>query len=145
MTSKPVVVEQANVEELVETNQLLTNVNNLLEPSTNQTNKAELIELPNNLVLPTAFRFIDLSILPNVFSLLACPNCSTTNTLKLQDIEDKKKGLARFMQIKCRDCEFKHSFYTSPQVDSTKDNRSRGMKINVRAVYVQGVIIVYQL
>ena len=34
MTSKPVVVEEANVEELVETNQLLTNVNNLLEPST---------------------------------------------------------------------------------------------------------------
>ena len=33
--------------------------------------------------------------------------------------------------------EFQHSFYTSPQIDSTKDNRSRGMKtigINVRAV-----------
>ena len=42
------------------------------------------------------------------------------------------------MQIKCRDCEFKHSLYTSPRIDSTKDNRSRGMKtmqINVRAVY----------
>ena len=42
------------------------------------------------------------------------------------------------MGIKCRDCEFNHSFYTSPQIDSTKDNRSREMKtmeINVRAVY----------
>ena len=42
------------------------------------------------------------------------------------------------MQIKCRDCYFKHSFYTSPQIDSTKDNRRRGMKtmeINVRALY----------
>ena len=35
MTSNPVVVvEEANVEKLVETNQLLTNINNLLEPST---------------------------------------------------------------------------------------------------------------
>ena len=37
--------------------------------------------------------------LSDVFSLLACPNCSTTNTCKLLNIEDKKKGLARFMQI----------------------------------------------
>ena len=62
----------------------------------------------------------------------------TINILKLQDIEDKKKWLARFMQIKCRDCDFKHSFYTLPQIDSTKDNRRRGMKtmeINVRALY----------
>ena len=56
----------------------------------------------------------------------------------LTGIEDKKKELARFIQIKCKDCKFKHSFYTSPQIDSTKDNRSRGkktMEINVRAVY----------
>ena len=42
------------------------------------------------------------------------------------------------MQIKCRDCKFEHSFYTSPQIDSTKDNRSRGMKtmeINVSAMH----------
>ena len=40
------------------------------------------------------------------------------------------------MQIRCY--ELKHSFYTPPQIDSTKENRSRGMKtmeINVRAVY----------
>ena len=38
----------------------------------------------------------------------------------------------------CIDCEFKPGFYTSPQIDSTNENRSRGMKtmeINVRAVY----------
>ena len=42
------------------------------------------------------------------------------------------------MQIKCSDYQFKHSFFTSPQIDSTKDNRSRGKKtieFNVRAVY----------
>ena len=61
-------------------------------------------------MLRTGLRFIDLSILSDVFSLLECPNCSTGNTLKLQDIENKKKGLAGFMQIEFRDCEFKHSF-----------------------------------
>ena len=45
MTGKPSVVEEANIEELVETNQLLTNVNNSIEPSTKSTDKVELIEL----------------------------------------------------------------------------------------------------
>ena len=110
MTPKPAVVQETNEEELVETNQLFTNVNNLLQPSTISTDKAELIELPKDSVLPTGLRSIDLFILPDVLSLLTCPNCLKTNTLKLQDIEDKNKGLARFMQIKCGDCDFKHSF-----------------------------------
>ena len=110
MTPKPAVVQETNEEELVETNQLFTNVNNLLQPSTISTDKVELIELPKDSVLPTGLRSIDLSILPDVLSLLTCPNCLKTNTLKLQDIEDKNKGLARFMQIKCGDCDFKHSF-----------------------------------
>ena len=95
----------------------MTHDNNLLESSTISTDKVELIELPKDSILPTGFRFIDLFILSDIFSWLACPNYSTTNTLKLQDIEDKQKGLARFMQIKCRDCKFKHSFYTSSQID----------------------------
>ena len=43
MTSNPLVLEEANIEELVETNQLLINVNNLIEPSTLSTDKAELL------------------------------------------------------------------------------------------------------
>ena len=97
MTSKPL---EAIIEELVETNQHLTNMNKLIKASTISSDKVELTELPKDSVLPTGFRFIDLSILSDVFSLLACPNCSTTNTFKLIDIEDKKKGLTRFMQIK---------------------------------------------
>lgn len=49
-----------------------------------------------------------------------------------------KKGLARCQQIKCCSCEYFNEFYTSPQVESTKDIRCRGMKtmeVNVRAVY----------
>ena len=129
MTSRPILVEEAIIEKLVETNQLLTNVNKLIEPSTTSTDKVEFIQLPKDSILPKWFRFIDLFILPDVFSLLACQSCSTTNTLKLLDIEDKKKQIARFMQIKFRDCEFKHSFYTSPKIDNTKDNLAQEWKL----------------
>ena len=67
ITWKSVVVEEADVEELVETNQLLTNMNNLLEPLTISINKVELIELPKDLILPTGFMSINLSILSDVF------------------------------------------------------------------------------
>ena len=52
MTLEPVVVEEANIEELVQTNQLLTNVSNFLEPSKISTDKVELIELPRDSLLP---------------------------------------------------------------------------------------------
>ena len=71
MTSKPSVVEEVITEELVATNQYLTNVNKLIELSTISTDKVELIELQNDAILPTGFRIIDLSILSDVFSSLA--------------------------------------------------------------------------
>ena len=135
MASKPVVIEEAKPEELVEINRILTNVKNALEPWAISADKVELVELSKDSTLLTKFKFIDLSILSYVFSLLTCQNCSA---LKFEDIEDKKKGLARFMQIKCRHCEINHRFSASSQIDTTKDNRCRGMKtmeINVRAVY----------
>ena len=48
MTSWPLVVEEAIIEELVESNELLTNENNVIEPSTISTDKFELIELPKD-------------------------------------------------------------------------------------------------
>ena len=42
MSSNPVVLEEANEEKPVETKQPLTNMNNLLEPSTISTDKVEL-------------------------------------------------------------------------------------------------------
>ena len=67
MTSKPLVVEEVIMEELIETNQLLTNVNNLIEPSTISTEKVASIKLLKDAILPTGFRFIDLSIQSDVF------------------------------------------------------------------------------
>ena len=86
-------------------------IKELIEPSTSSTDKVELIEDSKDSILPSEFRFINLSILLDVFSLLTSPNCLIRrNTLKLHETEDKTKGLARFMKIKCRDCEFKHNF-----------------------------------
>ena len=76
MTSERIVVEKPNVEDLLQTNQLLTNVNNLIEPTTISTGKAEF-NWASKRFRPTGFRFIDLSIQSDVFSLLTCPNCST--------------------------------------------------------------------
>ena len=45
MTSKPLLEEEANLEEIAETNQLLTDVNNLIEPSTISADKVELNKL----------------------------------------------------------------------------------------------------
>ena len=81
--SKPLVDEGAIIAGLVETNQLLTNVNKLIEASIS-TDKVQLIELQKYSLLPTGFTVIDLSILSDAFSLLACPVGLTTNTCKLQ-------------------------------------------------------------
>ena len=94
MTSKSLVVQEAIIEELVENNQLLTKVNKLIEPSTILTDKVELIELPKDSVLTTGFRFTDLSILSDVFSLMACPIYSTAKTLlSFSTLKTRKKNL----------------------------------------------------
>ena len=62
MNSKPADLEEVNLEELAETNQLFTNVSNLLETSTISADKVELIKFPKDSILPTGFRFIYSSI-----------------------------------------------------------------------------------
>ena len=52
MTSRPILVEEAIIEKLVETNQLLTNANKLIEPSTTSTDKVEFIQLSKDSILP---------------------------------------------------------------------------------------------
>ena len=95
-------------------------MNNLMKPSTMLSDKAELIELSKDSILHTGFKFIDLSIPVRYIFLWACPNILTTNTLEVLNNEDKTKELGRFMQIKCRDCEFKRSFYPSFQTESSE-------------------------
>lgn len=97
LTSKPLLEEEANLEEIVETNQLLTDVNNLIEPLTISADKVELNKLAKDWILPAGFRVIDLSILSDVLSLLVCPNCSTITEQQIlwnfKTLKTRKKDL----------------------------------------------------
>ena len=99
----------------------------------------EEVNLPDDKV--TGYRFVDMPILDCVFNSLACPECFTMNSLQLKDIVDKKKGLARFIQISCSSCPYKKEFYTSKEVDRKVciDEKNSGggkhMEVNLRAVY----------
>ena len=66
----------------------------------------------------SGFTLIEMSILSKVLSLLACPNCYNTSSLKLTDVADKKKGLSSYLKVYCEDCTFVHKSYNSPVVTS---------------------------
>ena len=59
-------------------------------------------------------------ILSNVFQILCCPECHGTNCLLLNEVNEKKKGLARYVQLSCSICLYSYSFYTSKQVNPPK-------------------------
>ena len=56
----------------------------------------EAAETPS-LSLISGYRLMDMSILADVFASLSCPGCHDTKTLKLRNIFEKKRGLARYL------------------------------------------------
>ena len=91
--------------------------------------------------MTSGFRLVDMEILGSVINCLACPECFGSSSLQLQDINEKKKGLARLLEIRCTSCPYKHEFYTSKQAKKylEEDEKEKGggkhMEINLRAVY----------
>ena len=61
----------------------------------------------------TGYRFIDMGVLANVFSLVACPKCGH----KLILTETKKQGMSFELNAVCNSgdegCQWKHTFWTS--------------------------------
>ena len=110
MTSKPLLVEEAIIGELVETNQLLTNVIKLIDLQ-----QSRLIKL-------SQLSFHRTQHYPQDSDLMIYSPCRMLFLYRHVQIA----RLETFMQIKCRDSKFKHSLYASPQIDGTKDNCSRG-------------------
>ena len=98
---------------------------------------------PASLSVPTTasspisgYRLINMSILANVN--FSCPGCHSIQCLKLCDINEKKKGLARHLQLSCTVCLYSHMFFPSKQTDLPKKNKG-GQKlydVNVRAIQV---------
>ena len=79
----------------------------------------------------SGYRLIDTTILQCIFNCLACPECFKLETLSLIDINAKKKGLSRYLCLKCS-CGFARHFYSSK---TTQPPNKVGMKlfdVNIR-------------
>ena len=76
---------------------------------------------------PTGYRFVDMDIMTNLFSVIACPKCYCSI---LTLIENKKQGLAFQLQLVCSkfDCNWSHEFWTSKK-------KSRKYDVNRRIFY----------
>ena len=61
------------------------------------------------------YRFMDMSILASIFTMLNCPGCNGSRCLNLHEIDTKKKGLASSLVLQCSVCLYEHSFFTSKQ------------------------------
>ena len=80
---------------------------------------------------------MDVSILADVFMLISCPGYHSIQCLKLCDINEKKKRLARHLQLICTVCLYSYIFFTSKQIDPPKKTKG-GQKlydVNVRSIY----------
>ena len=75
----------------------------------------------------TGFRFFDMEILCDVFSMLRCQQCGQLDLLFMED-EINRKGCASSLRLLCENCGWKHSFYTSKQ-------QGKSFEINRRIVY----------
>ena len=71
----------------------------------------------------------DTTVLNCMFSCLICPECLQCETIYLEDINAKKKGLSRYLCIKCNNCDFNCHFYSSKTVGDNK------FDVNIRMVY----------
>ena len=93
---------------------------------------------PSEIPPVEGYRFIDMSMLAEVFQMLGCPGCKAVNTLRLSDADEKKKDLARFLTLSCQACLYQHQFYTSKQVDPIPTETNKGGQrfydVNVRTV-----------
>lgn len=74
----------------------------------------------------TGYRLMDISILADVFLCMACPECLSTNSLILNDINEKKKGLARYFQIQCTGCPYIKDFCSSKEIINRNTENNKG-------------------
>ena len=97
---------------------------------------------------------MDLSLLARAFTSLYCPVCHGQSSLNMNDLPEKKIGLARTLKITCRFCPYHYEFCTSkkvnpPSFNKTDDKKEEGsrrggsrenagrksMAVNIRMVY----------
>ena len=77
--------------------------------------------------------FLSFKVLHTLISILArCKDCN--GDLSLYHNEEKRMGFSTFLTVKCQQCEWKHEFYSSSEIEM-KNSPGRNMQdVNLRAV-----------
>ena len=97
-----VIVDDVDIEQKNQNEHIDVETENASAPQTVSSSKMEDIEMnENDRESISGFRLIEMSILSKVLSLLACPNCYNTSSLKLIDVADKKKGISSYVKAYC--------------------------------------------
>ena len=78
-------------------------------------------------------RIVDMELFAAVVHMLGCPFCKNTRII-LQEDQEKKKGLASLLTVKCTSCDFCTVFYTSRSYHNTFDIDTRAAAYSMRAI-----------
>ena len=76
----------------------------------------------------SGYRIMDTVILNSIFGKMKCPVCSSFGLFVTEE-SAKKKGLASHLSVKCSECAYERSFYTSSRSDD------KTFDINKRIIY----------
>ena len=76
----------------------------------------------------TGYRFVDMEMLGELFTQMVCKECGKCSCLVLEDEPRERKGSASHLRVRCKDCGWVYTFYTSKKVQHSFD-------INKRFVY----------
>lgn len=138
----PVLEAMMDVDFLVEDNVVVDEVMNKTASSSKIQDIGSYSNQIEDQSTTTGYRLFDMEILTSLICSLACPECSET-MLDFVEQYDMKKGLASYVSIVCKCCNYSRNSYTSktffPTFQKNKQNKSsRGMKsfeVNMRMVY----------
>ena len=76
----------------------------------------------------TGYRFVDTEMLGELFTQMVCKECGKCSCLVLEDEPRERKGSASHLRVRCKDCGWVYTFYTSKKVQHSFD-------INKKFVY----------
>ena len=77
------------------------------------------------------FVLFSLSVIQGIFSVIACPGCKHEG-VALEEVVNKKQGLAVAFVLKCSCCLWEHEFLSSHYANVEGKTKRNNMEVNVR-------------
>ena len=77
------------------------------------------------------FVIFSIGVLQDVFSFICCPGCKQ-ESVALEEVIEKKQGLAINFRLKCSLCLWQHQFFSSPYANVPCKKSKNSMEVNVR-------------